>query len=367
MKPLLAVLCGAALLLSASSFGSTAVLAEPVKFPVTMNGRRIGESTVQAGTTVNVVGQTGTRVRVQYGSAQPVWVEQSAVRNLRVVEAASDPPAEVPPAAGEGAPTPEESPAATPANETVVETDESPAASEEKSADPEPAAESSASLDRPASFEIELKEGKVTVERYGTGDTGIIFFSNSGDMASDIRKAMEHYGPLCEKGCSLFLWRYPSSGPFAEVQKAIASFRREENEGSIDFSGVATAMVEGIKKETGLQKFLLAGNSLGGGVILWDHASLAKDEDLRFLLVAPTEVFMPDVEKIGPMDRTTLIAHRRGDNFVRDRKILSWIAANQSHLTKEAESRSGHIIIGSDLGHEQFAAVLASVLDLPSR
>ena len=76
---------------------------------------------------------------------------------------------------------------------------------------------------------------------------------------------------------------------------------------------------------------------------------------------------MPDIDKIGPMDRTTLIAHRRGDDFVRDRKILSWIAANQSPLTKEAESRDGHIIVGRDLGHEQFAAALASVLDLPSR
>ena len=86
MKSFLAVLCGAALLLPGSSFASTAVLAEPVKFPVTMNGRRIGESTVQAGTTVKVVGQTGTRVRIQYGSAEPVWVESGAVRDLRVVE-----------------------------------------------------------------------------------------------------------------------------------------------------------------------------------------------------------------------------------------------------------------------------------------
>jgi hypothetical protein len=367
MKSFLAVLCGAALLLPGSSFASTAVLAEPVKFPVTMNGRRIGESTVQAGTTVKVLGQTGTRVRIQYGSAEPVWVESGAVRDLRVVEAAAETPAEAPSAAGDDAPTPKESPAATPTDEPSAETDDNLAAPEGKSADHKPAAESSASSGGPTSFEIELKEGKVTVERYGTGDTGIIFFSNSGDMAADIRKAMEHYQSLCDKGCSLFLWRYPSSGPFAEVNKAIDSFMREQNEGSVDFTGVAAAVVEGIRKESGLQKFVLAGNSLGGGVILWDHASLAKDENLKFLLVAPTEVFMPDIDKIGPMDRTTLIAHRRGDDFVRDRKILSWIAANQSPLTREAESRDGHIIVGRDLGHEQFAAALASILNLPAR
>jgi hypothetical protein len=362
MKLFLAVLGGAALLLPVSAFASTAVLAEPVKFPATMNGRRIGESTVQVGTTVKVVGQTSSRVRIQYGSAEPVWVETGAVRDLRVVEAPA-----APPAASEDPPEPEESPAPTPADEISGEAGEKSATTEEQSVSAEPAAESSGSTGQPVSFEIELKEGKVTVERYGTGDTGIIFFSNSGDMAADIRKAMEHYQPLCDKGCSLFLWRYPSSGPFADVNKAIDGFMTETSEGSLDFSGVATAVVDGIKKETGLQKFLLAGNSLGGGVILWDHASLAKDENLKFLLIAPTEVFMPDIDEIGPMDHTTLIAHRRGDDFIRDRKILSWIAGHQSPLTKEAESRAGHIIVGRDLSHEQFAAALASVLDLPSR
>jgi hypothetical protein len=362
MKPLLVVLGGAALLLPVPAFASTAVLAEPVKFPVTMNGRRIGESTVQAGTTVKVVGQTGSRVRVQYGSAEPVWVEMGAVRDLQVVEAVPETSAEVSPAT-ENAPAPEASPEATPESETTSE----PEAPEEKAVDAEQSSDFAGDTSGPVTFEIELKEGKVTFERYGTGDTGIIFFSNSGDMAADIRKAMEHYQPLCDKGCSLFLWRYPSSGPFAQVNKAIDGFMTETSEGSLDFSGVATAVVEGIKKETDLQKFLLAGNSLGGGVILWDHASLAKDENLKFLLIAPTEVFMPDIDEIGPMDHTTLIAHRRGDDFIRDRKILSWIAAHQSPLTKEAESRAGHIIVGRDLGHEQFAQALASVLDLPSR
>jgi hypothetical protein len=152
-----------------------------------------------------------------------------------------------------------------------------------------------------------------------------------------------------------------------DAPRAIAAFRRNETEQSVDFSGVASAVLEGIRKETGLRKFLLAGNSLGGGVILWDHASLAKDENLKFMLVAPTQVFMPDIDKIGPMDNTALIAHRRGDDFVKDRKILSWIAANQSPLTKEAESRDGHIIVGQDLGHKQFASAIASFLNLPSR
>lgn len=367
MKLHFAVLGGVSLLLAVTAAASTAVLAEPVKFPVTMDGRRVGESTVQAGTKVNVVEQADGRVRIRFGSAEPVWVPVDSVRDLRVEKAVSATPEKAAPAP-ENKTEPEESAAETPESEPVSEDREQPALEEEQvvghESGPDPGASKPVA---PVDFMIETKEGRVKVERYGAGDTGIIFFSNSGDMAADIRKAMEFYEPLCEKGCSLFLWRYPESGPFAKVQEAISAFRRDDKEQNVDFSGVASAVLEGIRKETGLRKFLLAGNSLGGGVILWDHASLAKDENLKFMLVAPTQVFMPDIDKIGPMDNTALIAHRRGDDFVKDRKILSWIAANQSPLTKEAESRDGHIIVGQDLGHEQFASAIASFLNLPSR
>lgn len=368
MKLLLAMI-GGILLWPSHVIGSSAVLAEPVKFPVVVNGRRIGESTVQAGTKVKVLGQAGSRVRVQYGSAEPVWVEAAAVRDLQIVaepekaEAAAEPPAPA-----EDEPTPPDDPSEEPNEDPADDAEETPAAAEESEKPTKEKAEekSADTFASPVRFEIDLNGEKVPIERYGTGETGIIIFSNSGDLAADIRAAMEHYEPLSEKGCSLFLWSYPKSGPFAEVQNSIGSFMGGGEE-RLEFTGVATAVLEGIKKETGLEKFLLAGNSLGGGVILWDHAELAKDKNIKFLLVAPTEVFMPDIEKIGPMDNTALIAHKRGDDFIRDRKILSWIAANQSPLTKEAESRAGHIIVGNDLGHEQFAAAITSFLGLPAR
>lgn len=351
MKTLCVMLCGTALLLPNADAASTAVLAEPVKFPVMMNGRRIGESTVQAGTMVEVLGQAGGRVRIKYGAAEPQWVAESAVRDLRLAAPAEEPVPE-------------------PAEETPPEA--TPAAEEESSAPPEPAVEEAGESPTeeagaggdPVKFDISLQGATVPVERWGEGETGVIFFSNSGDMAADIRAAMDQYEELRGKGCSLFLWRYPKTEPFNGVQKAIGAFMSGGEE-RVDFSGVASAVLDGIKKQSGLQKFVLVGNSLGGGVILWDHAELAKDENLKFMLISPTEVFMPEVDKFGPMDRTALIAHRRGDDFVKDRKINSWIAAHRSPLTGEVDSRAGHILVGRDFGHAALAAAIADFLELP--
>lgn len=355
MKIIGVSICVAACLVISTDASSTAVLAEPVKFPVTMHGRQIGESTVQPGATVEVLGQAGGRVRIKYGAAEPQWVEVGAVRDLRVAAPAETTPTEAePPAGAEG------EAAAEPVEEPLPE----PSAAEADKAggaEPEVAADGSS-----ANFEITVKGAKVPVERWGTGETGIIFFSNSGDLAADLRQAKEEYENLSANGCSLFLWSYPQAVPFSGVQQAIGAFVRGGEE-RVDFTGAAKEVLEGIKKETGLQKFLLVGNSLGGGVILWDHAELAKDENLKFMLISPTEVFMPDIDKVGPMDRTALIAHRRGDDFVKDRKIASWIASHRSALTAEADSRAGHIIVGRDLGHPQLAAMIASFLELPSR
>jgi alpha/beta superfamily hydrolase len=364
MKTFCAMVCGAALLLPSAGAASTAVLAEPVKFPVMMNGRQIGESKVQAGAIVEVLEQSDGRVRIKYGAAEPQWVADSAVRDVRLAEPEETPAPEVAAGPAEDEPAAEEQEEAPPSG---VE-DDPPSSPEAAAAEePEPAAPATAEAEAggdPVRFEITLKGAKVPVERWGTGETGIIFFSNSGDMAADIRKAMENYQGLRENGCSLFLWKYPQAEPFKGVQNAIGAFKAGGEE-RVDFTGVATAVLDEIKKQSGLQKFLLVGNSLGGGVILWDHAALAKDENLKFLLISPTEVFMPEVEKVGPMDRTALIAHRRGDDFVKDRKINAWIAANRSALTGEVDSRAGHIIVGSDLGHGQLVGMIASFLELP--
>lgn len=363
MKTFCVMLCSAALLLPYADAASTAVLAEPVKFPVMMNGRQIGESKVQTGTKVEVLEQSDGRVRIKYGSAEPQWVAESAVRDVRLVEAEENPAPEVAAeVAAEGqAAAEEEVPA--PAAEDGVPEPLSEVAAEEADASA-PATAEAAAGGGPVNFVITLRDAVVPVQRWGTGETGVIFFSNSGDMAADIRAAMDSYEDLCAKGCSLFLWQYPKTEPFNGVQNAIGAFKAGGNE-RVDFSGVATAVLEGIKKYSGLQKFLLVGNSLGGGVILWDHADLAKDENVKFMLISPTEVFMPEVDKIGPMDRTALIAHREGDNFIKDRQINSWIAANRSPLAGEVDSRKGHILVGWDLKHKTLASMIVNFMDLP--
>lgn len=348
MKVFPALLCGAVLFFSVTAFASTAVLAQPVKFPVTINGRRVGESTVQPGTTVEVLGQTGSRVRVKFGAVQPAWVEKTALRDLRVTAAPTQPPPAAAlenDAAGESVDTP------TPEND-----EDSPAGQPDADAAP-PERET---------FDIRIDGEKIPFERYGKGKIGVIFFSNSGDMAADIRQSIDPYKKLCASGCSLFLWRYPESGPFAKILPTMRSFLEGSGE-RLDFSGVASSVVKGIKKETGLEKLLLVGNSLGGGVILWDHAKLARDGNIRFMLISPTEMFMPEVGDFGPMERTALIAHREGDKFIKDPEILSWISEHQSPLTKEARSTSGHIIVGDGLGHEALVSAISAFLELPSR
>jgi len=366
MKTLCSMLCGAALLLpSVGLAASTAVLVEAVRFPVVMNGRQIGESTVQAGTTVEVLEQSGGRVHIKYGAAEPLWVEDSVVNEVRLSlpqDLPDDPASEVAPPPAEEESQAEEDP--------PMEEDDAPwtpALDEEESEAPNPLAEETGADGKdPAKLEITVLDTKVTVERWGTGETGVIFFSNSGDMAADIRTAMDRYEDLCGRGCSLFLWPYPKAGPFVRVQQAIGDFMRGGTE-RLDFTGVAREVLTEIKQQTGLQKFLLVGNSLGGGVILWDHAELAKDENVKFMLISPTEVFMPQLEQIGPMDRTALLAQRRGDDFIKDRKINAWIAAHRSPLTSEASSRDGHLIVGQTLSHDGLASAISNFLELPPR
>jgi len=361
MKTFFVLLGITAFFLPATLHSSTAVLAEPVKFPVLINGRRVGESTVQAGTKVSVLGQTDSRVRVKYGAAEPVWVERTALRDLRVTPTPTpQPAAEQEAVAADG-----ESTAAAP--DGTAESDAKDAIAPAATADPADAQPTPVSEPvQRENFEIRLEGEKVAFERYGAGEIGVVFFSNTGDMAAEIRQSLADYEKLCAGGCSLFLWRYPETGPFAKIPETMKSFVTGSGE-RLDFEGVASSVVKGIKKATGLEKFLLVGNSLGGGVVLWDHSKLSKDANIKFMLISPTEMFMPEIGDIGSMERTALIAHREGDDFIKDPEILSWIGKNQSPLTKGVLSTSGHIIVGDGIKHDELATAISTFLGLSSR
>jgi len=177
-------------------------------------------------------------------------------------------------------------------------------------------------------------------------------------MDGEITRSISKYAPLLARGCSLFLWGYPKVPPFDGVQKAIGSWMGGGNE-RVEFPGVATAVAEGIRKKTGLKKLLLVGNSLGGGVLLWDYPKLSENADNQFLLISPTEMFMPDPVTLKAMKRGVLIADEKADPFVKSQALKSWIASNKSALMDKVAAR-GHIIVGGDggLSHKELAELI---------
>jgi hypothetical protein len=111
----------------------------------------------------------------------------------------------------------------------------------------------------------------------------------------------------------MFLWRYPRVVPFTQVNAAIgawffdASFR-------LGFPGVAKSVVDQIRANNpDLESVCLVGNSLGAGIALQGYSELVADNSVRFVLVAPTEVFLPPVpgeplSTLPPLLQRTVIA-----------------------------------------------------------
>ncbi|MDD5198193.1 MAG: helix-hairpin-helix domain-containing protein [Terrimicrobiaceae bacterium] len=161
------------------------------------------------------------------------------------------------------------------------------------------------------SLSISVAGVQVPVTRIGAGPVGVIFFPHSGSrgMVKYIQQNSKWLGDLTEK-CSLFVWAYPNSTPFDQVEPTIQAYRSGDLSAKLPFLGFAAGVVEQIKKASGLNQFLIVGNSLGAGLILQDYTSLASDKSLSFLIISPSESFMPPTEKIPTLERTVLIGSK---------------------------------------------------------
>ena len=161
------------------------------------------------------------------------------------------------------------------------------------------------------SLSISVAGVQVPVTRIGTGPVGVIFFPHSGsrEMVKYIQQNRKWLGDLTEK-CSLFLWGYPDSAPFDRVEPTIQAYRNGDLSAKLALPGIAVGAVEQIKKASGLNQFLIIGNSLGAGLILQDYTTLVSDKSLSFLLISPSESFMPSPEKIPTLERTVLIGSK---------------------------------------------------------
>lgn len=200
----------------------------------------------------------------------------------------------------------------------------------------------------------------VQVSRLGNGPIGVLFFGHSGSgvMMEDLMSNTAAFAGLLPAKTSFFLWEYPEAGPFLEVSQAINDYKDgDKNQLRPDFKGVAKEVLDQVRQQTGLKEFLLVGNSLGAGVILWDYPVLSDDPTNQFLLISPTECFMP--LKRRTLQRSMLLSAlgstsvKSGDGyldpFVRGEETVNWVRSNLDVDTVEK------IIAGTiDQGHDNW-------------
>lgn len=200
----------------------------------------------------------------------------------------------------------------------------------------------------------------VQVTRLGNGPVGVLFFGHSGSgiMMKDLISDTAAFAGLLPAKTSFFLWEYPEAGPFLEVRPAIDDYQDgDKNQLRPDFTGVAKGVLDQVRQQTGLKEFLLVGNSLGAGVILWDSPALSQDPTNQFLLISPTECFMPRAGRT--LQRSMLLSAlgstsvKRGDGFldpfIRGEETVKWVRSNLDVDTVEK------IIAGTiDQGHDNW-------------
>ncbi len=208
-----------------------------------------------------------------------------------------------------------------------------------------------------STFKMTVAGQAVDVERWGTGPKGVVFFSHSGDLAAELRATyVRQFASLLGQEYSMFLWKYPTTvSPFNRVSTAIQKWRTTKSAGAafllsdrVAFPGIATSVVSQIRQATGLQDLCLVGNSLGAGVLLSDHASLSFDSGVRFVLVSPTEAFMPATLS-GRLARTILVSDPANDFYLGRAQDITFLRDNTNGDLPPGyvpTPNQGHLIIG---------------------
>jgi hypothetical protein len=156
----------------------------------------------------------------------------------------------------------------------------------------------------------------------------------------------------------MFLFTYPNAKPFTETQRAIHAWLKGEDS-RLNFDGVATEVVDGIRSQTGIKEFLLVGDSLGAGILLADYAKLSVGGNVRFALISPTEPFSPEARDLPILKNSLLLANSKGDDFVRSAAFRKWIDGQRTAETITGPIPPGHLILGENLTHELLAKILA--------
>jgi len=243
------------------------------------------------------------------------------------------------------------------------------------------------------SIPITVAGSEVQVIRRGHGPLGIIFFGHSGsdEMVETLLRDEKWFGDLLPDQCSFFLWSYPDAPPFDKVRETISAYGGGDHWVRLPLPGIAESVVSQIRDATGIERFLIVGNSLGAGIVLWDYEKLVGDPSLSFLLISPTEAFLPEVSSIPSLERTMLLAAKgwmnndgpmRTDSFLRGEEAWDWVAQyrddDAGDLISDSKSSGtssnsrrefdmGHKVIGGDINAELLGKLIRVNLGLSPR
>jgi hypothetical protein len=233
-------------------------------------------------------------------------------------------------------------------------------------------------------FNIQVADADVTVQRYGTGPKAVIFFGYAPfEMEENLKRAYgAQFADLVGTEYSMFLWTYPTEKPpYSEVAALVEAFdnRFDPNEAFIfdplDFAGQATSVVEQILTATRLdrEEATLVGNSFGAGVLLEDFDALtAENEKPRFVLISPSELFLPEQPPDQlPLPRTILIADTKHDGYLVSKEVRDYIAQRTSgplppDYNPVDEDFNPHFIIGEEPTSLAYVFGLIDLLDRPT-
>lgn len=330
------------------------ILNENVDFPIVINGRQSGFITAKSGMKVHLIKQEGNMLTVTHGGVTAVIdaSKASVLEHMPATVVASE--------------SQIDSESITSNQQTATNKD-AELNTKQSVNSLKPAPETKSPSDN--EFQISVTEQSVRVRAYGSGNIGVIFFNNSGPMDEDIKSNIQAYKQLLDGKITMFLWSYPNKSPFTRVKNAIRSFQKEpiydgrKRIQPVKFEGIASKVISQIADKTGISTFIIVGNSLGAGIVLWDYEMLVKNVNLYFIFISPTQIFMPKVESLPELQRTALYAALESDSFVVDKEIYTWIAANQYPKTKPTrEGYSSHFILGDSISHIELKDLLNEML-----
>lgn len=186
---------------------------------------------------------------------------------------------------------------------------------------------------------------QVEVQRWGTGPKGVIFFSHTGSIADAFRSNTALVESLVSRGYSVFVWDYPA-GLLNLALDALGAWNANmlPVEGRPVFRGVASAMLTQIRAATGLENFVLVGNSLGAGVVLSDYDILVQEPRCQMLMISPTEPFIPP--NLPPvLQKSFMVSDAFKDFYLRRQEDKEFCARNSNLPFPDNTSQPGHIVV----------------------